>query len=185
MQTINCSEYTQNNPHQWAHMSLRPLKSRWIVQKAFRWNVLVLFDTQAVIFTFCILSAPFVKPVGHKRNCTHVCQREKNQSRYKDGLYQYVGPQSRTNNTFFLKRAAVNKISPLISVDCWRIIHEEEQKYRGASWVFFGFLAPCLHGCEESSNECRIMLGVNLPRAKPGYPACIIYFYSIIWSSNI
>ena len=77
MQTINCSEYTQNNPHQWAHMSLRPLKSRWIVQKAFRWNVLVLFDTQAVISFFCISSAPFVKPKGHKRSCAHACQWKK------------------------------------------------------------------------------------------------------------
>ena len=33
-----------------------------------------LFDAQAVLATFCILSAPFVKPVGHKTSCTHVKQ---------------------------------------------------------------------------------------------------------------
>ena len=75
---------------------------------------------------------------------------------------QYIFPQ---------KSFAVNKISPLILVDCWIIIRKQAQKSRGpAFWAFLGFVgesfwdplgAPCLHVCEESSNESRIILIVS------------------------
>ena len=76
---------------------------------------------------------------------------------------QYIFPQ---------KSFAVNKISPLILVDCWIIIRKQAQKSRGpAFWAFLGFVgesfwdplgAPCLHVCEESSNESRITPSANL-----------------------
>ena len=75
---------------------------------------------------------------------------------------QYIFPQ---------KSFAVNKISPLILVDCWIIIRKQAQKSRGpAFWAFLGFVgesfwdplgAPCLHVCEESFNESRIILIVS------------------------
>ena len=39
----------------------RWLKSRWVVQKALRWNVLFLFDAHAVLFTLYLLSGFFYK----------------------------------------------------------------------------------------------------------------------------
>ena len=55
-----------------AHMSQRLLECQGVVQKAFWWNVLYLFDAQAVLFTCRILSAPFMKPVGHRRCYNHL-----------------------------------------------------------------------------------------------------------------
>ena len=40
--------------------------------KNFPMECFYLFDAQAVLFTFRILSAPFMKPVGHKRSYPHV-----------------------------------------------------------------------------------------------------------------
>ena len=53
--------------------------SQWVAQKAFRWNILLIFDEQAVLFTFRILSPPFfMKPVGHKRSSTYVWYKSPN-----------------------------------------------------------------------------------------------------------
>ena len=48
----------------YAYKLKRWLKSRWVVQKFLRWNVLVWFDAHAVLFALALLSGSFYKRSG-------------------------------------------------------------------------------------------------------------------------